>query len=118
MSKLFGTRWTVAYQAPPSMGFSKQQYWRPSLDFRRKPWLLHSLHLAFLNQTHAQGSLVAQRLKRLSGMRETWVRSLGSGKIPWRRKWQPTPVLLLGESHGGRSPVGYSPSGPKEFGHD
>ena len=27
MSKLFGTRWTVAYQAPPSMGFSKQEYW-------------------------------------------------------------------------------------------
>ena len=21
-------------------------------------------------------------------------------KIPWRRKWQPTPVLLAGESHG------------------
>ncbi len=31
------------------------------------------------------------------------------GKIPWRRKWQPTPVLLPGESHGWRSLVGYSP---------
>ena len=29
------------------------------------------------------------------------------GKIPWRRKWQPTPVLLPGESHGRRSLVGY-----------
>ena len=36
------------------------------------------------------------------------------GKIPWRRKWQPTPVLLPGESHGGRSLVGYSPWGRKE----
>ena len=27
------------------------------------------------------------------------------GKIPWRRKWQPTPVLLPGESHGQRSRV-------------
>ena len=27
-------------------------------------------------------------------------------KIPWRRKWQPTPVFLPGESHGQRSPVG------------
>ena len=27
----------------------------------------------------------------------------------WRRKWQPTPVLLPGESHGQRSLVGYSP---------
>ena len=30
------------------------------------------------------------------------------GKIPWRRQWQPTPVLLPGKSHGRRSPVGYS----------
>ena len=30
------------------------------------------------------------------------------GKIPWRRKWQPTPVLLPGESHGWRSLVGCS----------
>ena len=53
----------------------------------------------------------AQRLKclcRRPGF-DTWVR-----KIPWRRKWQPTPVLLPGESHGGRSMVGYSPWGHKE----
>ena len=36
------------------------------------------------------------------------------GKIPWRRKWQPTPVLLPGESHGQRSLAGYSPWGRKE----
>ena len=36
------------------------------------------------------------------------------GKILWRRKWQPTPVLLPGESHGWRSLVGYSPWGRKE----
>ena len=33
------------------------------------------------------------------------------GKIPWRRKWHPTPVFLPGESHGRRSLVGYSPWG-------
>ena len=27
---LFATPWTVAYQAPPSMGFSKQEYWNGS----------------------------------------------------------------------------------------
>ena len=32
----------------------------------------------------------------------------------WRRQWQPTPVFLLGESHGQRSLVGYSPWGCKE----
>ena len=51
-------------------------------------------------------SLVAQTVKkiRLQCGRprfEPWV-----GKIPWRRKQQPTPVFLPGESHGGRSLVG------------
>jgi len=31
------------------------------------------------------------------------------GKIPWRRKQQPTSVFLAGEFHGQRSLVGYSP---------
>ena len=49
---------------------------------------------------------MAQRIKRLPVMQETrfdpWV-----GKIPWRRKWQPTPVFLPGESYGQRSMAGY-----------
>ena len=40
-----------------------------------------------------------------------WVR-----KIPWRRKWQPTPVFLPGKSHGRRGLVGHSPQGHKESG--
>ena len=36
------------------------------------------------------------------------------GKIPWRRKWQPTPIFLPRESHGQRSLVGYRPWGHKE----
>ena len=41
-------------------------------------------------------------------MQETWVRSLGPedprvGRIPWRRKWQPTLVFLPGKCHGQRS---------------
>ena len=34
-----------------------------------------------------------------------------SGRLPWRRAWQPTPGFLPGESHGQRSLVGYSPQG-------
>ena len=37
------------------------------------------------------------------------------GKIPWRRKWQPTPVFLLGESYEQRSLEGCSPWGHKEL---
>ena len=36
-------------------------------------------------------------------------------KIPWRRKWQPTPVFFCGKSHGQRSLVGYSPWGHKKL---
>ena len=35
------------------------------------------------------------------------------GKIPWRRKWQPTPVFSPGESHGQSSLAGCSPWGSK-----
>ena len=40
---------------------------------------------------------------------DSWV-----GKIPWRRKWQPTLVFLPGKSHRQRSLAGYSPWGRKE----
>ena len=40
--------------------------------------------------------------------------SLWVGKIPWRRAWQSTPVILPGESHGQRNLAGYSPWGLKE----
>ena len=36
-------------------------------------------------------------------------------KIPWRRKWQPTPVFLPEKPHGQRSLLGYSPWGYKEL---
>ena len=40
---------------------------------------------------------------------DPWVR-----KIPRRRKWQPTPILLPGEFHGERNLIGYGPWGHKE----
>ena len=42
---------------------------------------------------------------------DPWVR-----KIPWKKKWQPTPVFLPGESHGQRRLRGYSPWDLKEMG--
>jgi len=60
-------------------------------------------------------SFVAQSVKICLQCRraefDPWV-----GKIPWRRKWQPTPVSLPGKSHGQRSLVCYSPWGCKELG--
>ena len=40
------------------------------------------------------------------------------GKIPWRRKWQPTPVCLPGKFHGQRNLVGYSLWGCSRVRHD
>ena len=47
---------------------------------------------------------------------DTGDRSLG-GEGPLGRKWQPTPVFSLGESHGQRSLVGHSPRGRKRVRH-
>ena len=41
---------------------------------------------------------------------DPWIR-----KIPWRRKWQPTPLFLPGEFNGQRSLMGYSPGDRKEL---
>ena len=37
-----------------------------------------------------------------------------SQEVPWRRKWQHTPVFLPGKFHGQKSVAGYSPWGCKE----
>ena len=68
--------------------------------------------------------------KNPHAMQETQVRSLGwedhlekemathSNILAWRRrKWQPTPIFLPGESHGQKSLVGYSPWNCR-IGHD
>ena len=53
-------------------------------------------------------------LRHLPGMKKT---QACIRKIPWRRKWRPTPVFLCRESHGQRSLTGYSPWGLKRTGH-
>ena len=64
--------------------------------------------------TCTRTSLVAQTVKSLPALWETWVWSLGR-KIPWRRKWQPTQVFLSGKSHGWSCLAGYSPWDFKEL---
>ena len=55
--------------------------------------------------------LSGKRLPAIQGCGfDFWV-----GNIPWRRKWQPTPVFLPGKSHGQRSLGGCSPWGGKEW---
>ena len=57
----------------------------------------------------SSGSVV----KKLPEIQETWVH-FWVEKIPWKMKWQPTPVFLSRKSHGQRSLAGYSLHGYKE----
>ena len=56
-------------------------------------------------------------VKNLPAKQEMWVLPWVR-IIPWRRKWQPTPVFLPGDAHEQRSPVDYSPWSQKRVGHN
>ena len=57
--RLFVTPWTVAYQAPPSMGFSRQKYWSFSFSIissKEIPGLI-SFRMDWLDLLAVQGTL-------------------------------------------------------------
>ena len=82
---LFVTPWTAAYQARPSMGFSRQEYWSGVPSPSRSPQLTRNFTIKDLtsenniyNRVMTEWiSLVAQMVKNLPAMRENWVWSLG-----------------------------------------
>ena len=74
-------------------------------------WILYWLSYKGSSEViQDMASLVAQTVKCLRPGFDPWVR-----KIPWRRKWQPTPVFMPGKSHGLSILGGYSPWGRKEL---
>ena len=96
-------------------------------------WTFYYLHFGFLDchivgekAMAAHSSTVAWKIPwmeepgRLQSMwslrvRHDWATSLSlSTFMHWRRKWQPIPVFLPGESHGWRSLLGCSPWGHTE----
>ena len=102
--RLSATPWTVAYQAPPSMGFSRQEHWS-GLPFP-SPGDLHNPGIKPGSSALQADSLLLSHQERPQCRTRfnSWVE-----KIPWRREWQPTPIFLPGEFQGQRSLVGYSP---------
>ena len=81
--RLFATPWTIAYQAPLSVGFSRQEYWSglpfPSPGGLPNPGIepgYPTLQTGSL-PSEPSGKLVYQTVKNLPAMRETWLRSLG-----------------------------------------
>ena len=105
--QLLATPWTAAHQGPPSMGFSRQEYWS-GVPLPSPICILTSLNEGFPGGS--SGKELSCRCRRPKRSKfNPWVR-----KIPWRRAWQPTPEFLPGESQGQRSLAGYSPEGHKE----
>ena len=127
----FRTPWTIAYPAPLSMRFARQEYWRGSpfpspgdlpdprtestspalaggfftteplgnLDITVNMWQTYESRFKGLPRW-LSGEESASQCRRLGF--DPW-----AGKTHWRRKWQPTPVLLSEKSHGQRSPLNY-----------
>ena len=126
------TPWTVACQAPLSLGFSRQEYWSglpfpspgdlpnpgiepgsPALqaDSLLTELLLETANLLMGFPGGISGKEPVYQCNRLKiPAFDPYV-----GKILWRRTQQPTPVFLPGESHGQRCLAAYSPWGRKEL---
>ena len=131
--------WTVAHQASPSMGFSRQEYWSglPFLDPHKSWWLPLSQPLSLCPQpwvlAHvipSDGCPVLQEPQGLGSMAGgRWhptrppyptghSRDLHLCKRAYlsQQGWQPTPVFLPREFYGQRSLMGYSSWSHKESG--
>ena len=125
------TPWTAAYQAPPVHGiFPARVLEWGAIAFSKKLCKVNKKTISNMNRniTIFRGPLEEKNLPR---------QNLWNGFLPffyfwevfgnfktseefhqshcerWRRKWQPTPVFLPGESHGQRSLAGYSLWGHK-----
>ena len=128
--QLFATPWTVTCQAPLLMGILHVRIpeWFAIPFSRGSSWSSNQTRVSCI----VGGFLTSWATREECGLIILvyyWIVSAvkasawsagnpgsipGSGRFPWRRKWQPTPVLLPAESHGWRSLVGYSPWGRKE----
>ena len=128
MSNSFVTPWTVAHQAPLSMGFPRQEHWSglpfpspgdlpdPGIEPADIFFTAESLGKPYqhwwvcANQTNLTGTF--------SKMKSSWF-FLTTGTSSWHTHWQnplekrmaTTPVYLPGKFHGQRSLADYTPWG-------
>ena len=76
--------------------------------------MLSIMQMLHLDPKHGWRSLVAQMVKNLPAMQETWVQSLGQ-EDPLEKGMATHSSILAGEFHGQRSMTGYSLWGRKEL---
>ena len=76
-------------------------------------WLGHQAQVYFLVKSHIPwgfpGGISGKESACQHGRHKRNEFNPWSGRIPWKRAWQPTLVCLPRESHGQRSLAGYSP---------
>ena len=104
--RLLVTPWTAAYQAPPSMGFSRQEYWNgvplPSPILR----LPTPVFLGFpCGSAGKESAYNAEDLGLIPGL----------GRSPGGRHGNPLQYSCLENPHEQRNLAGYSPWGHKEL---
>ena len=77
--------------------------------FRSSCWINYSFPSVPFGYSGSAGKEPACQCSRHKRHRfNPWV-----GKIPWRRKWQPTPVFSPGKFHGQKEPGGLQSMGPQ-----
>ena len=123
--RLFATPWTIAYQAPPSMGFSRQEHWS-GLPFPSpgdlpnpgiEPWSPALQTDALRSELPGKPMLItanATVVKNLLADAGDTGSIPGLGRSP-EKKMATHSRILPGRSHGQRSLVGYSPWDDKEL---
>ena len=95
-----GAWWAAVY------GVIQNQTWLKRLSSSSSSSNKPTQHLGWLPQWYS-GGLSSPMQKR-----QVWS---WAGKIPWRRKWWPTPIFLPVKSHGQRSLTLYGPWDCKEL---
>ena len=111
--------------------FKKTKYHIFSVNKEKTPVIFTCISTQLLEKVMTpQSSTLAWKIAwmeepgRLQSMRSlrvrhNWAISLSLFTFThWRRKWQPTPVFLPGESQGRGEPAGLPPMGSHRFGHD
>ena len=91
--RLFATPWTITYQAPPSMGFSRQEYWSGLPWGAIQRFDLQKKH----NQTHFEGKTFWLEYKGLDGrgvhqrqrdsLGRSWTRAMAMRRGGVREDW-------------------------------
>ena len=134
--QLFTTPWTVAHQAPLTMGLSSQEHWSglpcpppgdlPNPGMKATSLMSPALAGQFFTTSTTWGEKAMAPHSSTLAWKRPWteepgrLQSMGSLRVGhdwatslslftfthWRRRWQPTPVFLPGESQGRGSLVG------------